>query len=493
MTTRSFFFTALCLLAFAVSVRTEGSAPSPAISDSLVEVLVTYQEFDPFLPWQKRRPGHRKGYGVAVGDGLVFTAEGLVRNQTLVELRRAGKGEKMAAAVVMADCRLGCALLRIDTSQSDPAPGLVPMEIAPGLPADASVEIVQFDETRRLQRGTGRVIQTAMKNLPSAPYSSLCFSVLTDLDINEEGAAVVHDGRLAGVLLHYDSQKRTGWMVPYSIMARFIQDARVEPYDGVASAGFTWKQLVDPAKRAYLGVTNGGHGILVLNCMPDSGASETLQPNDVILRWDGHRVDNLGFYEDPEYGRLSMPFLIMGRRKPGDMVPARILRDGKEMDVEVRLGRWSDADALIPENVAGRQPEYLVEGGMILLELTGKYLKAHGSNWQGRVDPRLTQLYLTKRLSPDNKGDRVVILTGVLPDTINVGYQGFRNAIVTAANRDAVKNMAEVFRIVDRDGRLERLSLQSIGVDLVLDEGQLEEANARLAEQYRLSSRRFKR
>jgi hypothetical protein len=282
-------------------------------------------------------------------------------------------------------------------------------------------------------------------------------------------------------------------MAPCETLRRFKDDAGQPPYEGVASAGFMWQELVDPAKRAYLGVSGETGGVQVVSCLPGRGAAEALRAGDVILRWDSFDVDALGFYEDPEYGRLALPYLILGRRRPGETVPAVVVRGGRKIETQVRLARWSDDDALIPENIEGRREEYIVEGGLILRDLTAAYFRAFGGDWQRRVDPRLAHLYVTRRHAPERPGDRVVLLSGVLPDAINIGYEGFRDAIVTKVNGRPVRNLRDVFAAAERDGCVSRVTLRSVGADLVLDRDELGAANARLAKQYRIPERAYRR
>jgi S1-C subfamily serine protease len=271
-----------------------------------------------------------------------------------------------------------------------------------------------------------------------------------------------------------------------------MRDADKTPYPGFASAGFFWTTLVAPAKRSYLDVKAPGKGILVLSCVPGTGAAESIKPNDVILEWDGHAVDNLGYYEDEDFGRLAVSYLIKGRRVPGETIPVRVVRDQKEILLQLRLGHQNDRDALVPENVLGAPTEYLVEGGFVITELTGRYLRAHGADWERTVDPRIVHTYLANKHAAATPGEHVVILAGILPDPINIGYQQrFRNEIITAVNGQSVSNMTDVFRIVDKDGSLRRFTLKSVGVDLVVDQEELAVANARLARQYRIPALRF--
>ncbi|MDD4871647.1 MAG: hypothetical protein PHR77_13905 [Kiritimatiellae bacterium] len=456
---------------------------------SVVQVQVTSQEYDTFLPWQKKNPSPKIGYGVAVSSSEVITTENLIRNNTLIELRKASSGEKIPATVVMSDEQANLAILKIADNSNENS--LLPVQFADSLSRTDDVSILQFDETAQIQRGKAQIVQVSIRSLPSAPYPTLAFTILTDVNINGEGSPVLRDGKLAGLIISYDRGSRTGNMLPYVTLKHFLSDVRQSPYKGFASAGFLWAPLIDPAKRKYHKVNHANKGILVLDCLLGSGASMSLLPNDVILKWDNYSIDNLGFYEDPDFGRLAFPYLIMGRRSPGDTVPLKIVRNGEEKNITVKLTRRSDIDALVGENVTREREEYIVEGGFIIRELSGAYLQAYGQDWQKNVDPRLVNIYLTKKFHPEKEGDKVVILAGVLPNPINIGYQHFRDDIITKVNGKHIRNLADVFRILKDDGSIKRLSLQSMDIDLVLDQSMLSESNDNLAQLYRIPRLRF--
>lgn len=460
-------------------------------NSAFVQVIVTRQEYDPFLPWQKKRPVERHGYGAVVGPGSILTTERLVRNHTLVELRAARSGQRIPAMVTISDEQVNLALITVSKDYDLPPFGT--MQIAEGVSEESDLEILQLDSTRQVQRGKAQLICVAMKSLPSASYASLTADLLTDLNVTGEGAPTMLDGKLAGLVMSYTRERRVGNMIPFCVIRQFLDDARTLPYRGFASAGFLWKQLVDPARRNWLGVGNQSGGVVVLSFVSGSGAADSLKPNDVILEWDGRKIDSLGFYDDKEFGRLSLSYLIKGRRRPGDTVPVKIVRDGTQLTVEVKLTRSSESKYLIPDNTLGRRAEYVVEGGMIIRELTGRYLKSHGADWQRMVDPSLVHIYHTRRLSPDKPGQRVVVLSAVLPHAINTGYQHFRNRAITHLNGKPVSNMNDVFSIRSEDGSINRFTFKSMGIDLVLDKNILNEANENLSSTYRIPQLRWKR
>jgi S1-C subfamily serine protease len=474
------------VLIFPASLRAQNSN-----DNAVVQVIATFQEFHAFMPWQTRDTGSRYGYGMLIGDSRVITTEALVRNRKLVELRKAQKGEKFVARVIATDCAANLALLEV--VDKDVFAGIRPVELADKVEKLTDLDILHFDGTGQVQHGKGRVMEISMSRLPDAGYSSLTFDLLSDLNISGQGAGVLHKGKLAGLIMSYDRETRIGGMLPYAAIKQFLDDIEDASYQGLASAGFVWKALIDPTKRKYLNVEKTGHGVIVLSHLSGSSANDMFEPDDVVMEWNGHPIDNLGFYIDPDYGRIAFSYLIKGRGRPGDVVPVKIIRDKKERTVDIRLSHRPEAANLIPENTAGKKAEYLVSGGFIMRELSGLYLRSHGGNWQSRVDAHLVQLYSSKRSKPDAPGDKVVILSSVLPDPINIGYQHLHNEIVTHVNSTSVQNLADVFDVMDRDGRINRLTLRSIGVDIVLDDTKLEDADKRISETYRISDLEYRR
>lgn len=456
--------------------------------DGVVRMLVTRQEYDCFQPWQKSAPTQASGYAFSVGGGRFVSTETLLRNHTLVELQRVRSGTKLRAVVELTDPQVNLALLRLDAAAETAFPELA---LAERLERGDSVSILQFDDTLELQRLDARAVQVLVERLPHAPYSTLTFRLLVDINVSGEGAPVVSSEGLAGLIFKYDGNARIASMIPHPVIRAFLDDARHAPYRGVASAGFTWTPLVDPATRRHLGAPSEDEGVLLLSVLPGTGAEGVLKSGDVILSCEGFAIDNLGFYQDPDFGRLAFPHIVKARRRPGDSVTFRVVRGRTQQTADVRLQRWRDELALIPENVEGRRPPYLVEGGLILREVSGRYLRAHGNDWTRRVDLHLVREYLTRSRQPDFSGERVVILQGVLPHEINVGYQEFRNQVVTAVNGAPVTNLMDVFRSVEEHGHLRSLRLRSMGVDLVLDEREIATANRRLALTYGITEPQY--
>ncbi len=446
----------------------------------IVEVLVTAQTFDSHVPWKKNRPETHAGYGVVIADGRLVTTEDLVRNAVLVEIRRPGDANKIKATVVVADPRVNAALL------AAPTPGYTPAEWAAPVKTGAKIQLAQFDDAGQRQNGEGRITGIEVASLPNAPHSILTFQALTDLKLDRVGAPAFHEGKLVGLVMQYDESSQTSRVLPAAVLKRFVDDVSNPPYRGIAVAGFTWVPLIEPAKRQYLGLPDDDRGVMALRTIPGSNISKVLQSGDVILTWDGCPVDSQGYYDDPEFGRLILIHQIAGRRHPGDDITLTVWRNRKQEEIKFKLDAYDDSRSLVPLNIEGLQAEYLLEGGLLIRELSADYLLAAGAQWMIRSNPRLVNIYLTRSQTPAKTGDRVVILSAILPDPINVGYKMIRDEVITAVNGKPISNMKDVFAIRDSDGLLTKLSTQTLGMDLVLDKDTLPEANRRISELYRI-------
>ncbi|MDA1043766.1 MAG: hypothetical protein O3C57_00935, partial [Verrucomicrobia bacterium] len=420
---------------------------SAAEDDRLVRVQVSNQNNDPFHPWQTSAPGVQAGYGFQIDASHILTTERLVRNHTLVEIMRPRSAHKVSVAVVMSDHRLNLALLEMPALPTILSKTMIDME--ENIRLGDQLEIIQMDDIRDMQSGPVRVQQIRVGRLPDSPNSLLEYSLLCSLNVNAEGAPVMKDGRLVGVTIAFDPRTRIATMVAAPFVSRFIQDTLHPPYQGLASAGFSWKPLIDPVKRRFLKLDDPTNGILVLGALPGTEASGVLERMDVILEWDGHPVDSLGFYEDRTLGRTDFSHLIKAHRHPGDHVKLLVYRDGKRVQLELQLVGNMDNSVLVPENVTATRAEYIVAGGFVLRELDMNYLRSHGSNWRSKVDSRLLNAYLSGRKDEHLASNRIVIVTDMLSDAINEGYNLHRREIVTHVNRQDVRTLGDVFRIHD--------------------------------------------
>jgi hypothetical protein len=271
-------------------------------------------------------------------------------------------------------------------------------------------------------------------------------SLLTlEVDASTDGLGqsevVIAEGRVAGLLTGRAGDTYAALAAP--VLARFLEGAARGDWRGFARAGLAWQDLTNPALREWLGLRPGETGIRLTRVARHGSAGGVLKPGDVVLELDGRTLDPAGYYEHPLYGRMLFALLFSDGRRPGETMPVKVLRDGQRLDLQLPLRTMRPEQDRVPAYVFGRGPDYVVVGGLVFQELTRPYLAAWG-DWARRAPPRIL---VEMDREPEDGGEelkRIVLLSSVLPDAVNLGYQGLRDLIVERVNGRAVGTLADL-------------------------------------------------
>jgi hypothetical protein len=226
--------------------------------------------------------------------------------------------------------------------------------------------------------------------------------------------------------------------------------------------------------------------VVVIEVPKRAGAAPVLQPRDILLEVDGFDVDTQGDYLDPTYGHLMLENLATRHKWAGQPVALKIWREGREWEVAYALPKVEVARRLVPPSAPDAPPEYLIVGGLILQPLTRNYLESWGQDWERRAPFRLA-FFRNEEPSPERPA--IVVLSQVLPDVYNVGYQDLRGLVVERINGRKISRLKEVApalgQAVDGFHTFEFLTGESLQ-RLVLDASQLGVATQRVLQRYGL-------
>jgi hypothetical protein len=119
----------------------------------------------------------------------------------------------------------------------------------------------------------------------------------------------------------------------------------------------------------------------------------------------------------------------------------KVWRDGQPLDLTYRLPKYEYSHSVVPYGVYDQPPEYLILGGLVFQPLTYPYLQRWGAEWERRAPFRLT--YYTPEEATKEQPS-IVVLSQVLPDPYNIGYQEQRYQVVQKVNGQSVANLAEL-------------------------------------------------
>ena len=173
------------------------------------------------------------------------------------------------------------------------------------------------------------------------------------------------------------------------------------------------------------------------------------------------------------------------KRWAGDEVKIKVWRDGKTHEVKYRLPRATYIHEVVPDYVFNKEPEYLLLGGLLFQPLTVPYLQSWGANdWQRRAPFRLT--FLSKKKATLDMPSAVV-LSSILPDKFNLGYQDARYLILESMNGRKVRTLHDIVeaRKHPKDGFHEVVFQKGDSLSrIVLDATEAEAATKRVVQRY---------
>lgn len=445
---------------------------------ALVRVDVAAQSWDQTAPWEKKPVQTRSGQGVVVEPGTVLTLARLVVDAQLVEVSVANSARRYPARVKHIDLPVGLALLEITDEELRNATAPLPV----GEPAklDDEFDLYQLGGDNMIQRYTGRVVSAW------ADGPRLQLRLNTTLGGSGDGQAAVKDGRLLG-LVTGTGKGQEATLLSVETIRRYLGDLSDGVYSGPPGPGLWVQPLLRDDLRVFFGLGKDQHGIAITRIMPGRTGFGVLRANDVILSIDGYDLDDEGKFTHEVHGRLDADYLLQGRRNAGEKVRATILRDGKVQEVEFDLKPQAAAETLVPERPAGR-PEFLVVGGLVIVELT----KDLGIN--RRSPGAIVLRRYAERADWDPALDRkqVVFVDHVLADVSNKGFETLSYVVLETVNGQRIREIADVAKALEtpRDG-FHVFHFEGVESDFVIPASKLNEIDRRIAKTYKVSRLRY--
>ncbi|MEW5848285.1 MAG: hypothetical protein AB2A00_05695 [Myxococcota bacterium] len=472
----------LLLCALTASAATVANPPQANMRRAVVSVRVTGQDFHWKTPWTKHPPWTRASNGLVVQGKRILTAADSVGNQTLVEVQKLGEQQRYQARVVLVDYEAGLGLLEVDDASF--WDGLAPAPLAEVAPKEGEVTIQRWLDSGQFEVATGTVRQVRSDSHGVSRTDVLSLDVSSNIQQGGLAEVVVVGGQVVGLTTDKMGDQLAAVASPF--LRQFLAAAQEKPYRGFGRAGMTWQRLLNPALRDSLGLRSDEGGILVTRVLPHGTAGTGLENGDVLLELGGVRIDGAGQFEHAQYGKLAFAMLFTDGRRPGDKLVAKVLRQGQRKEVPLTVKRMQPQDDRIFGYSYDEQPQYAIHGGLVFQDLSVPYLSTHG-DWRRRGPLRLVIAQELEGSFPTEEHPRVVLMTHVLPDQANLGYQDYRDLIVTQINGMPVRTLDDVnaafakprngFHVVEfQPGQTVRR--------VVLDAAEVEASRARVAEQY---------
>lgn len=422
----------------------------PIIStSSLLKVNVTFQAHNMQIPWQKEGAGGRRGLGVVLAGNRVLVTAQMVSDSTYIELELADSGQKIPAKVEAVDYEANLALL------------------APSSPAKektffAGLKGVQVDSTARIGDAlsvwqTGRVgdlIVTPMRIskvmtqgyvVDNASFLVYEATGIIRSEANSFTLPIVKGGKLAGLLLRYDSKNQVATILPAPIIEHFLSDVKDGQYDGFPSLGIEFQATLDEQFRDYLGLKTDAPGVFISAVTKGGSADKAgVKKGDIMTSINGSSIDSRGDYQDAQFGAVSVSHIVRGRAFVGDEVEIKVIREGKEVVLKSQLTRKQPEDYLVRPYLFDKGPKYVLNGGLLFQELTRPYLNSFGGEQQGGPILRLQRIASAPDEYEKQGRKKIIFLSAILPTQSTQGYERMSGQVVDEINGRKINELADV-------------------------------------------------
>ncbi|MHC4469720.1 MAG: PDZ domain-containing protein [Planctomycetota bacterium] len=447
----------------------------PLLRAALVKVHMTSQNWDSGSPWNKNRPHNYTARGVVIRPGLVLMPSSGVPDNLMIEVSEANSARRFPASLMHVDYGAGLALVKID--DEDLLKRVKPLPIGDPITLDAEFEVWQLGSSELLERYTGRTL----KVYPSGPKLNL--TIKTNLADGGNGQVALKDGRIVGLVTYTRSSRQEGRLTAVETIEHFIKDYESGEYRGFGAGGLWWHDLLRDDLRTQYMVPEDAHGLLVSHVVPGHTGHGAVMPGDVITHLAGHDLDDEGMFVHPLHGRIGVDYLLRGATHPGDKVPAKILRKGKPMDVEIPIHDWPLAEQLVPSNTYDRRPPFMVVGGLVILELTQSV---------GVGDARLRKYQERAWWDPPGERKRIIYASRVLDDPANKGLEDIYSAGIKEVNGKKITRMRDVAdALLTPLGEYHVFTFEGLDKPFVIKAAELEKINARIAERYKIKEQSY--
>jgi hypothetical protein len=465
----------LFLLAALVATPAAQKSRPDEMDDSVVQMEVSRRQYDFVQPWTRRVDQLQK-VGTVVGPHEILTTAEYLSDVTLLRLQKGGRGKWYQGEIEWADFHANLAIV---TCKDDNFwKGLKSVRIADTTPRTGEAQLARWRggimELRNLEISRLQVKRGKLTNVD-----------LLFLEVNSEvpgtgwAEPILQNDKLIGITS--SKEERTATVIPSSFIKQCLDQRK--NWKGIGYFAFVWEPAENPATLEYLKLPGDPRGVIIIET-PTNQVTE-LKLHDVITEIDGFAIDQKGDYRDPQYGPLNLECLSTRKHWAGDDVKLKIWRGDKFIDVKYQLPKVDYNTEVVPDYVFNKEPEYLLLGGLLFQPLTGPYLQSWGAgDYQRRAPFRLSYL-ARKKATPDMPS--VVVLSQILPDRFNLGYQDARYLVVESMNGQKVRTLRDIAeaRKHPKDGFHEVVFEKGDSLSrIILDASQADDATHRVMERY---------
>jgi S1-C subfamily serine protease len=408
------------------------------IRESVVKIYSSLRSPDLSRPWQKATSHEATGTGIVIEGKRILTNAHVVSYASQVFVEPNQSGEKLPATVEFTAPGIDLAVLKMnDESFFDKR---APLPRAEKLP-EIKDEVIVYGYP------TGGSILSITKGIVSriefVGYGFNTQGVRIQIDAainpgNSGGPAMVDDKMIGLTFSGLRGADNIGYIIPTEEVDLFLKNVADGKYDFKPMLNDQLQSLENEALRAKLGFQKKSVGVVVHE--PESNdPAYPLKKWDVITKIGDHEIDNVFMSKVRDNLRLNFHYFVQTLAKDGK-VPLTIVRDGKEMHVEVPVEVKSDE---LIQSLRGRYPSYFIYGPLVFSTATAEFVGAlDRGGMQGLLGAIGSPLMTRRGDKMAFPGEELVIISSpMFPHKTGKGYSNPLAKVVKDVNGIKIKNL----------------------------------------------------
>ena len=437
------FVNLIAILSLCFISGNNGFSATDYIENSVFRITNFQQRPDWKSPWKMKPTAKQQGSGFLIQDGFILTNAHVVSDSRLLLVNKLSSPNPFLADVVGVAHDSDLALLKV--RDTDFYKNLIPLELG-GVPnLQSRVRAYGYPVGGHDLSRTEGVVSRIEFGTYIHPGIDSHLLIQTDsaIDPGNSGGPVTQSGKAVGVAFQSNlSLNDVGYFIPVPLIKRFLIDIKDGIYDGVPEIGIETSTLINKYHRRYLGLPENSGGILIERIVPFSSADGILQAGDVLNKIEDLQIDAAGMVN---YGEQQVAFYIEAEnRQLGDSLKLQVWRSGNFENLKLTLKAPPFGEDM--RNIYDKRPEYLIFGGLVFISLSRNYIHSPGN----LLPPLAYEHWYREVERPNTRRQQVVILTHVLPSSVNSGYTNLSNFIISSLNNETVSSLAHLDHILKK-------------------------------------------
>ena len=418
-----------------------GFTATDYLEHSVFRITNFQQRPDWKSPWKMKTTNKGQGSGFLIEDDFILTNAHVVSDSRMLLVNKLSSPNPFLADVVAVAHDSDLALLKV--RDPDFYKNLTPLELG-GVPdLQSRVRAYGYPVGGHELSRTEGVVSRIEFGTYIHPGIDSHLLIQTDSAINpgNSGGPVTQSRQAVGVAFQSNlSLNDVGYFIPVPLIKRFLVDIKDGIYDGVPEIGIETSSLINQHHRRYLGLPKNSGGILVERIVPFSSAEGVLQTGDVLTKIEDLQIDAAGMVN---YGEQLLAFYIEAEnRQIGDSLKLQVWRNGNFKNLILTLKAPPFGEEM--RNSYDRRPEYLIFGGLVFIALSRNYIHSPGN----LLPPLAYEHWYREVERPNTRRQQVVILSHVLPSSVNSGYTNLKNFIISSLNHEPVSSLAHLDQLL---------------------------------------------